>query len=347
MIAHLTEQLASHFAQTALGHVQREWPNKLDHVLAGPDDVRGPRALHPVFFGSFDWHSCVHGYWLLARIYRRFPHLPESVRIRELFDAQLAPEKIAGEVAYLARAEARGFERPYGWAWALMLAGELTRHESAEGMIWNKNFAPLANAFEARFAAWLPLATYPIRAGVHSNTAFALLLALDYGGVAGIDVFAGLLRETAVAWYANDASCQAWEPCGDDFLSPALIEAACMRAVLGRKAFAPWVARFLPSLSRGEPATLFEPAFVSDRTDGKIAHLDGLNLSRAWCWQLIADAVEDPAARARIDQTIARHLESALPHVTGDYMGEHWLASFALLALEPNPEFLHSGRDYV
>jgi hypothetical protein len=330
----LTEQLASHFARTALGHVCREWPNKLDHVMAVPEDLQRPRALHPVFFGSFDWHSCVHGYWLLARLYRRFPSLPEAVHIRELFDVHLTPENIVAETRYLARPESRGFERPYGWAWALMLAGELARHESADGKRWSAHFLPLARAFELRFESWLPLATYPIRAGVHTNTAFAILLALDYATAVGNTGFARQLREKATAWYANDAHCQAWEPCGDDFLSSALIEAACMRTALGRETFAAWLARFLPHLSRGQPVTLFEPAFVSDRSDGKIAHLDGLNLSRAWCWRLIADAIEGKATRARIDATSARHVASALPHVTGDYMGEHWLATFALLALD-------------
>jgi hypothetical protein len=215
-----------------------------------------------------------------------------------------------------------------------MLAGELARHESPEGRIWSRNFVPLAHAFVERFASWLPLATYPIRAGVHTNTAFAILLALDYAGATGNDVFAALLRRKAVAWYEGDADCQAWEPCGDDFLSSALVEAACMRAVLGRDGFALWLARFLPHLAQGEPATLFTPAFVSDRSDGKIAHLDGLNFSRAWCWRLILDAIDDAGTRTRIEQTISHHLDSALLHVTGDYMGEHWLASFALLALD-------------
>jgi hypothetical protein len=330
----LTENLASHFAGTALGHVGREWPNKLDHVMGGPGDVASPRALHPVFFGSFDWHSCVHGYWLLARLCRRFPHFPEAVRIRDLFDANFTMANIAAELDYLARPLSRGFERPYGWAWALMLAAELARHESAEGKTWNNNFAPLAHAFVQRFEAWLPLANYPVRAGVHSNTAFAVLLALDYAETVGHAGFAAVLREKAIAWYGDDTDCQAWEPSGDDFLSSALIEAACMREVLGRESFAPWLARFLPQLTMSDPATLFAPASVSDRSDGKIAHLDGLNLSRAWCWQLIADAVDGPATRARIDETIARHLDSALPHITGDYMGEHWLATFALLALD-------------
>ena len=340
----LTENFASHFAGIALGHVGREWPNKLDHVMSGPEDVELPRALHPVFFGSFDWHSCVHGYWLLARLYRRFPHLPESARIRALLDMQLVPEKVSGEGAYLARPASRGFERSYGWAWALMLAGELTRHESPEGMRWSENLQPLTRAFVQRFESWLPLAAYPIRGGVHANTAFALLLSFDYARAVNNTRFETLLREKAIAWYANDSDCQAWEPCGDEFLSPALIEAACMRAVLGRKSFRPWLARFLPRLSQGEPATLFVPAAVSDRTDGKIAHLDGLNISRAWCWQLIADSIEGAETRTCIDKAIACHLETAIPNIAVDYMGEHWLASFALLALDKVTS-LHGGRD--
>lgn len=328
----LTEHLAARFAHAALGHVEREWPNKLDHVMAGPGDVQRPLDLHPVFFGSFDWHSCVHGYWLLARLYRRFPKLAPSEQIRTLFDARLTETNIAAEIAYLSRSESRGFERPYGWAWALMLEGELAQHETVEGKRWSSQVAPLARAFEERFRTWLPLATYPVRSGAHGNTSFALLLALEYARATGNANFAKLLREKAMSWYANDSDCQAWEPCGDDFLSPALIEAACMYAVLGRKAFVPWLAQFLPHLSRGEPATLFAPALVSDRTDGKIAHLDGLNLSRAWCWRFVADGI--PQARANIDTAIAQHLESALVHITGDYMGEHWLASFALLALD-------------
>jgi hypothetical protein len=335
----LTADVASHFARTALGHVTREWPNKLDHVLSGPDDVQSPRALHPIFYGSFDWHSCVHGHWLLARLYRRFPDLPEVARIRALLEAQFTTEKVAGELAYLTQPASRGFERPYGWAWLLMLQGELARHGSAAGQHWAAELAPLARAFQARFEAWLPLATYPVRAGVHSNTAFALLLALDYAQAVGDARFAEICRAKAWDWYGADADCQAWEPGGDEFLSPALVEAACMSAALDRDEFAIWFARFLPRLAHGEPVTLFLPATVSDRTDGKIAHLDGLNLSRAWCWRLVADASGDAALRARADETAALHFASALDHVSGDYMGEHWLASFALLALDRGLHF--------
>jgi hypothetical protein len=302
--------------------------------MAGAEDVKSPQALHPVFFGSFDWHSCVHGYWLLARLIRRFPDLPESRRIRALFNDRFTAIKIGGELTYLERPEARGFERPYGWAWALMLAGELARHENEEGRTWSRIVRPLGDAFVRRFRSFLPLATYPVRAGTHGNTAFALLLALDYADAVGDGAFASLCREKAIEWYEGDAGCQAWEPSQDDFLSSALIEGACMSRALSRANFARWFSLFLPDAVRGEPATLFSPARVSDRTDGKIAHLDGLNLSRAWCWQLILRALDAAPNFVRADEAIASHLASALENVTGDYMGEHWLATFALLAVD-------------
>jgi hypothetical protein len=327
---------AMKLAAIALGHVGREYPNKLDHVLRGPDDVRGPRDLHPVFYGSFDWHSCVHAYWLLARVYRRAPDTPDAPRIRAFLDAHLTRTSVLGEVAYLDEGPMRGgFERPYGWAWLLMLAAELGRHTTWEGSRWAYALEPLAVAFAERLLAWLPKATYPIRAGTHFNTAFAVSLALEYAAAAGDHALNAALCERALAWYANDVDCQAWEPSGDDFLSPALIEAECMRRVLPREEFDPWLARFLPRLSLGEPATLFRPAEVSDRTDGKIAHLDGLNLSRAWCWKSIAAGwPNDDPRRVRAVAAADAHLAASLPHVSGDYMGEHWLATFALLALE-------------
>lgn len=339
MTGTLTAEIASLFARTALGHVTREWPNKLDHTLNGPEDLLGPRALHPIFFGSFDWHSAVHGHWLLARLYRRFPHLPEAPAIRALLDEQFTSEKVADEVAYLARPLSGGFERPYGWAWALNLAGELARHKSEEGMRWSRQVQPLGAAFAERFTRFLPLATYPVRAGVHSNTAFALLLARDYTRAVGDAALETLCAQKARAWYGEDRDFRSLEPSQDEFLSPSLIEAACMRSFLDGHAFAAWFARFLPRVAEREPVTLFEPATVSDRTDGKIAHLDGLNLSRAWCWRLILDALpDDHPVRGAARAAIEAHIASALSHVTGDYMGEHWLASFALLALDPYAE---------
>ncbi|HEY1629971.1 MAG TPA: DUF2891 domain-containing protein [Rhizomicrobium sp.] len=321
-----TQDLASHFAKTVLGHVTREWPNKMDHVLTGPDDVKGPRELHPIFYGSFDWHSCVHSHWLLAKLLRLFPDLPEAGAIRMLLDDQFTAEKVAGEVAYLARPSARGFERPYGWAWLLMLQGELLRHDAR----WAETMKPLADAFVQRFHDYLPLAIYPVRMGLHSNTAFALILARDYAAAVGDADFAEVCAGKIRGWYGGDRDCSVFEPSQSDFLSPALIVAAAMRGVLPVSEFQAWFARYLPRV----PDTLFTPATVTDRSDGQIAHLDGLNLSRAWCWRLIVDALDEPL-RAHVETAIAAHLQSALDHVAGDYMGEHWLASFALLALDP------------
>jgi hypothetical protein len=318
----MTPELADRLAGIALGHVTREYPHKLDHVLTGPADVRAPSVLHPVFHGSFDWHSCVHAYWMLALLVRRFPAMPNAPAVRALFGAYLTPGGIAAECAYLDRPSARGFERPYGWAWLLKLAGELALLDPGLAGI----LAPLAERFADRFRAFLPLCTYPMRAGVHSNTAFALRLALDYPDAALHD----LVTEAAVRWYAGDTDCQAWEPGGDEFLSPSLIEAECMRAALPAAEFRSWFGRFLPRLGDRQPATLFAPAAVSDRSDGKIAHLDGLNLSRAWCWRALAAHAPDPEA---IEACARAHIDASLRHVSGDYMGEHWLASFAALAL--------------
>lgn len=325
----LNQDLAARFADIALGHVTREYPNKLDHVMDGPGDARGPRELHPIFYGSFDWHSCVHGYWLLARLLRLYPRMEPAGRVRDLLDASLTAEKAAGEVAYLGRPSSGGFERPYGWAWALKLQAELA------GTPWETAMAPLAYAFADRFKAHLPKLTYAIRVGTHFNTAFALRLALDYARAYGDAELEALIGERLPAWFGGDAGCQAWEPSGDEFLSSALMEAEAMRAVLAPEAFRAWFAAFLPEAAQRRPATLFQPATVSDRSDGKIAHLDGLNLSRAWCWRAIAGALDpDDPARATALETAEDHLAAALPHVAGDYMGEHWLASFALLALE-------------
>jgi hypothetical protein len=330
----LTPELASKFAGLALSHITREYPNLLYHVLNGPDDVRRPRELHPIFFGSVDWHSCVHGYWLLATVLRLFPENGEASDIRELFDAQLTPAKVRGELEYLEQPLRTIFERPYGWAWLLMLAAELNRHSTDDAKRWRKTLAPLADDIVRRFRDFLPKATYPTRVGTHFNSAFALTLALEYSEVMSDEPFRRLLVEKASTWYSGDADCQAWEPGGDDFLSPALMEAECMRRVLSGSNFLNWLDRFLPRLGERQPMTLFEPATVSDRTDGKIAHLDGLNLSRGWCWRSLATVWPDTDPRNAIALDAAEgHLAAGLSHVAGDYMGEHWLATFALLAL--------------
>jgi hypothetical protein len=325
---------ADAFATIALAHIDREYPNKLDHVLNGPGDLRSPRELHPIFFGSFDWHSNVHGYWLLATLYRLEPSLPSAARIRALFEARFTEANVAAELAYLRQPNRAAFERPYGWAWLLMLDAELARHGSRDRERWRAALRPLARAFGDRFRDFLPKAAFPIRAGTHFNTAFALALALEYAEVAADADLAALLRDKARAWYTADADCQAWEPGGDDFLSSALVEAECMRRALPPDEWRAWFDRFLPHIAEQRPATLFAPVPVSDRSDGKIAHLDGLNLSRAWCWRCIAAALDARDPRREIALAAAeRHLEASLPHVAGDYAGEHWLATFALLAL--------------
>jgi hypothetical protein len=330
----LTRDIAEKFAALALSHVSREYPHKLDHVMAGPEDVRGPRDLHPIFFGSFDWHSCVHGYWLLARLLRRFPDLSHASAIVDLLNGRFTDANVAAERAYLDRPYARIFERPYGWGWLLALQAELDRHGDGAGARAAAALLPLAQGFATRFMSFLPLADYPIRTGVHSSTAFALRLAADYAEQHDPALMA-LMRVKALGWYGADANAQAWEPSQDDFLSPTLMEAECMRRFMAPSDFATWFDAFLPEAAAGQPSSLFSPAQVSDRTDGKIAHLDGLNFSRAWCaWSIAMALPADHVARPALTASAERHLAASLPHVAGDYMGEHWLATFALLALD-------------
>jgi hypothetical protein len=326
---HLTAETANRFAEIALGHVTREYPHKLDHVLEGPEDALGPRALHPIFFGSFDWHSCVHGYWLLMRARRLFPDIAAAPRIAALLDGMLTEARVAGEIAYLDRAYTGGFERPYGWAWLLALHREAQLQAEPE---WADHLEPLARLFAERFRHYLPRLTYPIRTGTHFNTAFAMILALDWAR-SNDSALAELIPARGALYFGEDRGCNGWEPGGDDFLSPALTEALLMRRTLPEGGFGAWFDAFLPDLAAGEPRALFLPAFVSDRSDGKIAHLDGVNLSRAWCWRGIASALE-PELADLARRTADEHLDASLPHIAGDYMGEHWLATFALLALE-------------
>ena len=313
-------------ARIALGHVRKEYPHKLDHVMLGDEDALPPRVLHPVFFGSFDWHSCVHGWWTLMTLRRLFLEMEQASAIASLADETFTASKIGVEVDYLKRELSGPFERPYGWGWLLYLHLEAARHAEQ----WAPNLEPLARAFARRLADHLPVLTYPIRVGTHFNTAFALILSLEWADEFDASL-AELIRARSLHWFGADRDCQAWEPGGDEFLSPALIEALCM-ARSHPDEFAAWFGHFLPGVANRQPATLFEPAIVSDRSDGKIAHLDGLNLSRAWCWRSLAPLL-GPAERAVAEAAADEHLAAAMPHLSGDYMGEHWLASFALLAL--------------
>jgi hypothetical protein len=322
--ARLDAATATRFAAIALGHVAREYPHKLDHVLNDDSDALPPHRLHPVFFGSFDWHSCVHGWWLLLTLRRRFPEL--AAPIDRLAATTFTPDKLAAERAYLDRPNSGGFERPYGWAWLLAL------HGAAAGTT-QVALDPLARAFAARFAAFLPRATWPIRTGSHANTAFAAVLAHDWA-VVNDGALAAQLADRVVGWYGDDRAAQAWEPDGDAFLSPVLIEALAMSRVLPDAAFRDWFDRFLPDAAGQQPSTLFIPAVPSDRSDGKIAHLDGLNFSRAWCWRALATKLSRSHPVFAVAQAAADvHIAASIDHVAGDYAGEHWLATFATLAL--------------
>jgi hypothetical protein len=335
----LTPDLASRFARLVLSGVHREYPNKLDHVINSQAEVRSPRTLHPAFYGCFDWHSSVHGHWLLARLLRLVPTLAAAADIDSALATSLTAENIAAELEYLGRPNSGSFERTYGWAWLLKLHEELGR-SAASGVMradgWERALRPLADAFALRYLAYLPKLDYPIRTGVHPNTAFGLMFAHDWGVWAGHDELKSLVEHKAREFFGSDEDYPArMEPGGSDFFSASLLEADLMRRVLAPHDFAAWFARFLPGAADGRPASLFGPARVSDRADLQIVHLDGLNLSRAWCMRGIAGAFaeQDDVRRALLDSA-QRHEAAALPHVcSGNYAGEHWLATFALLAL--------------
>jgi hypothetical protein len=304
--------------------------------MAAPADVKSPKALHPAFYGSYDWHSSVHGHWMLVRLLKSFPDLPESKDIRTVLNEHFGADALKAEADYFARKESKPFERPYGWAWLLKLTEELNGWDDSEARIWSKNLRPLADAIVARYVEFFPKQTYPIRTGVHPNTAFGLSFAHDYALASGDSALRRLVEERARNYFGQDADAPArWEPGGADFFSPTLTEADLMRRVLPQDEFRVWFKRFLPGVDKGEPRSLFIPATVTDRTDPQLVHLDGLNLSRAWAMRSIAAALPegDPARKMLLDSS-ARHAEAALAHViSGDYAGEHWLASFAVYLL--------------
>src|SRR4051812_14235385 len=312
--AELSRERASAFAGLALAAVTKEYPNKPEHVIGSAADVKAPRALHPAFYGSYDWHSSVHGHWLLVRLLKQFPDLPEAKRIRNVLGEHLTANNVKAEADYFARPESRSFERPYGWAWLLKLAEELHGWDDPDAKAWAANLKPLTDTVVARYLSFFPKQTYPIRTGVHANTAFGLAFAHDYAKAVGHAELRKLVEERAKAYFANDADAPAaWEPGGADFFSPTLMEADLMRRVLPAADFQKWFARFLPGTARGEPKALLAPATVTDRTDPQLVHLDGLNLSRAWCMKKIAAALPaDDPARKVLAESAARHAEAGL-----------------------------------
>src|SRR6266404_8492464 len=264
----LTQTEASHFVALAMKCIQKEYPNKLDHVNNDPADVRSPRAMHGTFYGCFDWHSSVHGHWMLVRLLRLFPSLPEAHEIRGALDANLSAKNIRNEVSYLKQSNRASFERTYGWAWLLKLAEELHDWNDRDGERWSQNLQPLADGFAEKYLSFLPKQNYPIRTGVHPNTAFGLAFALDYAGSVGNQKLESLISVRSRTYYVHGtnspASC---EPGGEDFFSPALMEADLMRRVMSKTEFAAWFHRFLQGVSRGQPSQLLQPAIVTDRTD--------------------------------------------------------------------------------
>ncbi len=330
----LNETLAQALAQVAMQNIAQEYPNKLDHVINGPHDLRSPRQLHPVFFGSFDWHSCVHMFWSLARILRQQATLPASAAIQHVFDTHLTAANVAQECAYLKEPLRQSFERTYGWAWLLKLQLELdllaTSLPAAQN--WANCLQPLSDMILARFMQFLPLAQFPLRAGTHANSAFGLLFTLQYAKQRQHPALRQLIHSKAHAWFGQDRVFPArYEPNGDDFLSGGLVEALLMKEVLDGCDYFDWWQAFCPS--QADLATWLLPVNVSDRTDPKMSHLDGLNLSRAWCWQQLAANMPEPL-QGPVQQAIQAHLAASLEHALhGDYVGTHWLASFVLLAL--------------
>ncbi|MDB5352340.1 MAG: hypothetical protein JWN86_3587 [Planctomycetota bacterium] len=337
----LTRERASGFARLALKGLGKEFPNKLEHVMSGSDDVKSPKVLHPAFFGSYDWHSSVHGHWMLVRLVRRFPDLPEAREIRETLGGHFTAENLNAEAEYFRRKESRPFERPYGWAWLLKLAEELHNWDDPDARKWRDNLRPVEEVVAARYLEFFPKQTYPVRTGVHPNTAFGLLFAHDYAKTVGNSRLKELVESRAKSYFGTDDDAPAkWEPSGADFFSPSLLEADLMRRVLPPAEFRAWFARFLPGASRAEPKSLFAPATVTDRTDPQLVHLDGLNLSRAWCMRGIAASLpEGDPVRLALSKSADCHAEAGLEHVaSGDYAGEHWLASFAIYLLTARAE---------
>lgn len=329
-----TAKHAETFARLALDCVHRPYPNKIAHVLESDADAKTPRELTPIFWGCYDWHSAVHGHWLLVRLCRQFPDAPFVDEARAALAKSFTRDNVTGEVRYLSRKSRRSFERPYGLAWLMQLCAELREwKDDPQARVWSEILAPLEKAAAERIGAWLPKLSHAIRTGEHSQTAFALGLVLDWARVARHEPMEKLVLQRARHWHLKDRACNlAYEPGGQDFLSPCLAEADLMRRVLDQATFAAWLGRFLPDLPLDGSRQWLLPAVVTDKTDGKLAHLDGLNLSRAWMLEGIASALPEGDPRVLgLRGAAAAHGEHGLRAVTGaHYAGGHWLGSFAV-----------------
>jgi hypothetical protein len=325
----LSRSRALQYARLGRAGISREWPHAYQHLAHGPADLRSPRELHPAFYGCYDWHSSVHTHWMLARLRRLFPRLPVAPAIDAALDRHLTPANIALELAYFAAPGRGTFERPYGWAWLLLLAAEVRAGTHAAAQRWVKALRPLETHLARAAVEWLLRQGQPVRCGVHTNTAFALALMLDYARAVQDRPLEQVIVARSRTWFGDDhVSPAAWEPGGADFISPTLAEADLMRRVLPVAEFAVWWHRFLPRL----PEALLEPAQPLDREDAQFVHLDGLNLSRAWMLRGIADGLpKDDPSKVDLLSSAQRHAAVGLVRVaSGDYVGEHWLATFAV-----------------
>lgn len=320
------------FAALPLHCIETEYPYKLGQVISSDEDLKSPEDLHPIFYGCFDWHSSVHGHWLLAKAIRKFPNRELSKKAIALFDKQFTPEKVAIELAYFEPKLNKSFERTYGWAWLLKLHAELTLLEEDKTHNWSKALQPLTDHIVQSYEAFLPKLVYPIRVGEHTNTAFGLSLALDYARTVGNSSFETLIVNRSRDFYLKDSGCPlGWEPSGFDFISPCLQEAELMSKALPKEEFDKWMIAFIPALF--EAGFDLAPGKVADRTDGKLVHLDGLNFSRAWCLYQLAATL--PAQENTFKRIGDQHMRASMEQVAGsDYMGSHWLASFLIYALE-------------
>jgi len=328
-------EIASSLAELPIQGICREYPNKLDHVINNRGDLKSPRELHPAFYGCFDWHSSVHSHWMLVHLLKRFK-LPEAGKIRELLRLNLTADHLQAEADYLSEPNRQSFERPYGWAWLLKLAEELHGWDDPDGLNWATWLRPLESTIVARSVEFLSRQAYPVRTGTHSNTAFSLTLSYEYADRVNNTTFRSLIGERTLSYYAGDSVYRTnQEPSGADFLSPCLVEADLMRRVMLPDEFQEWFHRFLPDIYSGDAKTLLNPVEVTDRTDPQIGHLDGLNLSRSWALAGIASKLSaDNPVRKVLRESSQHHAVKGLSHVsTGDYSGEHWLASFAVYML--------------
>lgn len=333
----LDEPQLTKFANLALAGISREYPNKPSNVIADPQGVRSPRTMHPVFYGSFDWHSSLHGHWMLIRLLKLYPHAAIATEIRKTLNRQLTATGLQAEADYFDEPYNASFERMYGWAWTLRLATELHLWpDDEDAQKWANNFAPLENKIVSLATAYLPKLDWPIRTGVHPDSAFALAQILDYARAKNNTALEELIVERSRAFYAKDKDYPAaYEPSGNDFFSAGLNEADLMRRVLTKSEFSTWLDAFFPDLAKGECGNLLAPVSVSDINDGHLVHLAGLNLSRAWTMGGVLTAIDgdDPRAKTLADAK-TKHTTAGLKYVfSGSYEGEHWLASFAIYLL--------------